>query len=386
MELDNSYALVDLDAVAANFQAVAEKTGVPVMAVIKADGYGHGAVAIARRLEGICKYFGAASVQEAQELRAAGIKTPILVLGPMPPAAYETAIREHIRPVICRYEDAQALSQTALRLGVDAPFHFAVDTGMSRIGFQATEEDADICKAICALPGLIPEGLFSHYATADSADLTRAKAQAEQFAAFDRMLKARGVQVKLRHLSNSAGCMNFDGHYEMVRAGIVLYGLYPSDEVDTSRLPLRPALQWRSRISHIKTLEPGRQISYGGTFITEKTTVVATIPVGYADGYKRTLSNKFYVLIRGKKAPILGRVCMDQFMVDVTDIPNATVGDSVVLIGQDGEESISAEAFGEAAQSFNYEVICSINSRVARYYLQGGKVVASVHYLLDNRT
>lgn len=381
MEWDNSYALIDLDAIVANFRAVEQKTGVPAMAVIKADGYGHGAVAIANRLKDICKFFGVATVQEGLELRNAGITAPILVLGPMPRLAFEIAVREGIRPVIFRYEDGEALSQAAQKLGLDAPFHIAVDTGMSRIGFQVTEEDADVCKAICDLPGLIPEGLFSHYATADSFDLSRAKAQAERFAEFDKMLQDRGVQVKIRHLSNSAGSMNFEKHYDMTRAGIVLYGLYPSDEVDANLLSLRPALQWRSRITHVKTLEPGREISYGGTFTTVKQTLVATVPVGYADGYKRTLSNRFYVLIRGKKAPILGRVCMDQFMVDVTDIPGVQMGDTVTLIGRDGDEVISAEAFGEAAQSFNYEVICSINHRVPRYYLEDGKIINSVHYL-----
>ena len=383
MELDNSYALVDLDAIAANFLAVEEKTGVPAMAVIKADGYGHGAVALANRLKDICKFFGVATVQEALELRKAGISAPILVLGPMPPAAFEIAIQAGVRPTIFRLEDGEALSQAAQKLGVAAPFHIAVDTGMSRIGFQVTEEDADVCAEICKLPGLIPEGLFSHYATADSYDLTRAKAQADRYAAFDKMLQGRGVEIKIRHLSNSAGGMNFANHYNMTRAGIVLYGLYPSDEVDTALLEIKPALQWRSRVTHIKTLEPGREIGYGGTFITTKPTYVATIPVGYADGYKRTLSNCFYVLIRGKKAPILGRVCMDQFMVDVTDIPDAQVGDTVTLIGRDGEEMISAEAFGAAAQSFNYEVVCSISRRVPRYYLQDGNIINSVHYLLD---
>ena len=383
MELDNSYALIDLDAIVHNFLAVEQKTGVPAMAIIKADGYGHGAIALANRLKDVCKFFGVATIQEALELRKAGVTAPILVLGPMPTAAFEIAIREGVRPVICRLEDAKNLSQTAQKLDLDAPFHIAVDTGMSRIGFQVSQEEADICKAICALPGLIPEGLFSHYATADSADLTRAKAQAERYAAFDKMLQERGVNVKIRHLSNSAGGMNFDRHYDMIRAGIVLYGLYPSNQVDTGLLDLQPALQWRSRITHIKTLEPGREIGYGGTFTTSKNTVVATIPVGYADGYKRILSNGFYVLIRGKRAPILGRVCMDQFVVDVTDIPNAQVGDTVTLIGRDGEESISAEALGEAAQSFNYEMVCSISRRVPRYYVQGGKIVNSVHYLLD---
>ena len=280
----------------------------------------------------------------------------------MCPETFEVAVQLNLRPAIFRYEDAVALSETAQKLGKTAPFHIAVDTGMSRIGFQVTEEDADICKQICNLPGLQVEGLFSHFATADEADLTKAKAQAEKFQIFDEMLKARGIEIPIRHLDNSAGIQNFGAHYEMVRAGIILYGLEPSCHVDISGL--KPALSWYSRVAFVKTLEPGREISYGGTYITERPTRVATIPVGYADGYRRSLSNKFYVLIKGQKAPILGRVCMDQLMVDVTDIPGVEIGEKVTLLG----ETITAEEMGEAANSFNYETVCAIGKRVPRYY------------------
>ena len=384
MELDNTFVTVDLDAIGENFRAIQEKAGVPVMAVVKADAYGHGAVPVARLLEDRCAFFGVASLAEGLELRKAGISVPILVLGPMPSAAFETAIREKIRPVIFRYEDAQALSSAAGKLGMDAPFHIAVDTGMSRIGFQVTQEDADTCAKMCALPGIIAEGLFSHYATADCADLTRTKVQKEKFDAFSQMLQQRGVAVKLRHLNNSAGIMNFGGHYDMVRAGIILYGLYPSQEVNPADLVLRPALRWTSRITHVKTLEPGREVSYGGTFAAERPTVVATVPVGYADGYPWALSRKFYVLIHGKSAPILGRICMDQMMVDVTDIPDAAVGDRVTLIGTDGEKTITMEEIAAAAGSFNYEFPCGIGRRVLRYYLQKGEIVCRRQYLLDS--
>ncbi|MBQ8881670.1 MAG: alanine racemase [Oscillospiraceae bacterium] len=363
MYIDNSYVTVDLDRIAANFRAIREKAGVPVMAVIKADGYGHGAVPIAKKLAEDCGFFGVATLSEALELRNAGITAPILVLSPIHPEAYEIAVREEIRPAIFHYEDALSLSQAAQKLKKTAYFHVAVDTGMSRIGFQVTEEAADICKKICQLPGLQAEGLFSHFATADSADLTKAKAQAERFRIFDEMLKARGVEIPLRHLDNSAGIMNFDSHYQMVRAGIILYGLEPSREVDITGL--QPALSWYSRVTHLKTLEPGREIGYGGTFTTVKPTAVATISVGYADGYRRSLSNKFYVLIRGRKAPILGRVCMDQMMVDVTDIPDAAVGDRVTLLG----EGLTAEEMAAAIGTINYEVVCAIGKRVPRYYL-----------------
>ena len=384
MRFDNTYLTIDLDRIAANFKAIQEKAGVPVMAIIKADAYGHGAIQVARQLQDSCLFFGVSSMLEALELRNAGIQTPILILGQIPPAAFSVAIREGIRPTIFRYEDAVALSETAAEMGMEAPFHFAVDTGMSRIGFQATEEDADICAKIAALPNLIPEGLFSHFATADCADLTKSKLQAERFEAFDKMLRERGVQVKIRHMDNSAGIMNFHKHYDLVRAGIVTYGMYPSNEVKFEDLPLQPALSWSSRVTCVKTLEAGREISYGGTYVTTKPTVVATVPVGYADGYRRSLSGKFYVLIHGQKAPILGRICMDQMMVDVTDIPDVAVGDKVVLVGADGANAITMEEISAAADTFNYEFVCGISRRVPRYYCKNGEIVHQVHYLLDN--
>ena len=384
MNYDCTRVEIDLDAIEANFDAIREKAGGPVMAIIKADAYGHGAIQVGRLLQDKCAFFGVSSMLEALELRQAGLNKPILILGYTPVDAYPTAIREGIRPAIFHYEDAVALSEAAQKVGLPAPFHFAIDTGMSRIGFQVTEESADICAKIAKLPGLQPEGLFSHFATADCEDLTRAKRQRELYDAFDAMLKARGVNIPIRHLNNSAGLMNFTTQYEMVRSGIVTYGLYPSSEVDPGLLPLKPALSWYSRISHIKELPAGRQISYGGTYETTGPTKVATVTVGYADGYYRSLSGRFYVLIRGKRAPILGRVCMDQMMVDVTDIPDVQLSDRVTLMGTDGEETITAEQIAEAAGSFNYEFICSIGRRVPREYFRNGALVRSVHYLLDN--
>ena len=383
MDFDSTRVKIDLDAIAENMDAIREKAGVPVMAVVKADAYGHGAVQVARLLQEKCAFFCVSSILEAMELRQAGLATPILILGYTPVDAFPTAIREGIRPTIYRLEDAQALSEAAQLLELPARFHFAVDTGMSRIGFQVTEADADICARIANLPGLYAEGLFSHFATADCADLSRAEAQAQRFAEFDEMLRVRGVKIPIRHLNNSAGLMNFATPYEMVRSGIITYGMYPSDEVDPGLLALRPALQWLSRVTHVKTLPAGREISYGGTYVTKSDTVVATIPVGYADGYRRNLSGKFYVLIRGQKAPILGRICMDQMMVDVTHIPGAAVGDQVTLVGSDGGETIAMEEISAQADSFNYEFVCGISRRVPRQYVQGGKTVHSVYYLLD---
>ena len=383
MNYDNTYVKIDLDAIDANIDAIRARAGVDVMAVIKVDAYGHGAIQVARLLQDKCSFFGVSSVLEAMELRQAGLYNPILILGHTPVRAFPALVQAEIRPTIFHYEDAVALSKAAQQLEKPVAFHFAVDTGMSRIGFQATEEDADICAEIAKLPGLCAEGLFSHFATADCEDLTKSRRQAELFDKFYEMLKERGVEIPIRHMDNSAGLMNFENHYEMVRAGIVTYGLYPSEEVDKGILNLRPAMQWVSRVTHIKTLPAGREISYGGTYATTRETRVATVPVGYADGYRRSLSNKFYVLIRGKRAPILGRVCMDQLMVDVSDIPDVTLNDRVILVGKSGNEEITMEQIAEAADSFNYEFICGISRRVPRVYSRRGKTVHSVHYLLD---
>ena len=386
MNFDNTRVKIDLDAISRNFDAICQKAGVPVMAVIKADAYGHGAVPVARLLEKKCSFFGVSSILEAMELRRAGLQTPILVLGHTPVHAFPTSIMENIRPTIYRREDALALSDAAQSLGMTARFHFAVDTGMSRIGFQVTQEDADLCAGIVGLPFLHAEGIFSHFATADSADLTRARAQSERFDQFCDMLQQRNVSIPIRHLNNSAGIMNFDHHYEMVRSGIVTYGMYPSNEVSPDLLTLEPALTWLSRVTHVKTLPAGREISYGGTYTTTRSTVVATIPVGYADGYRRNLSGKFHVLIRGRKAPILGRICMDQMMVDVSEIPDVSVNDQVVLVGKYGRERITIEEISSLADSFNYEFATGISRRVPRIYTSGGKTVHAVHYLTDSFT
>jgi len=383
LNFDSTRVKIDLDVIARNFDAVKKKAGVGVMAIVKADAYGHGAIQVARLLQDKCSFFGVSSMLEAMELRQAGLNNPILILGHTPISAFPLAIEQGIRPAIFHFNDAAALSEAAQKAGHTALFHLAVDTGMSRLGFQATEESLDICEKIVQLPGIQAEGLFSHFATADAADLTRSRKQAALFDWFDKELKKRGIHIPIRHLDNSAGLMNFDRHYEMVRSGIVTYGMYPSEEVSPELLTLEPALQFLSRISHIKTLPAGREISYGGTYVTTKPTKVATVPVGYADGYRRSLSGKFHVLIRGKKAPILGRICMDMMLVDVSDIPDVSINDQVVLVGRSGDEVITMEDIAEAAGSFNYEFVCGISRRVPRIYTQDGKTVHSVHYLLD---
>ena len=382
MELSNTYVKIDLDAIGDNYDRFCQKAGVPVMAIVKADAYGHGAVVVAKFLEERCPFFGVSSVAEAVELRNGGIEKPILILGHSHPGHFSILVEKDIRPAISTLEDAQTLSYVAAAAGKTAKLHLKVDTGMSRLGMAPTEENADMCQKIAALPNVEIGGIFSHFATADETDLSRALAQRERYDRFLEMLKERNVQIPIRHLNNSAGTMNFSKYYDMARLGISLYGLYPSEEVDKSILPLEPAMSWHSRVTYLKTLPKGSQVSYGGTFVAPKDMVVATVAAGYADGYRRNLSNRFYVLIRGKKAPILGRVCMDQFVVDVTDIPGVCPCDPVTLMGKNGEEEISAECIAEAAGSFNYEQVCDVSRRVERVYIQNGQETARINYLM----
>ena len=378
-----TYAQINLDAVNHNINNVIDKIGsnAKLLAVIKADAYGHGAVEIGRLLEDRCSFFGVACTAEALELINTGLTRPILILGYVSPCEYPKIVKNDIRIPIFSLEDAKALSDEAVRQGKTVPFHFCIDTGMSRIGFQVNEESADICKKISALPNIKAEGLFSHFATADEKNLTKAMAQRSKYIDFDNMLRDRGVNVEIRHLNNSAGIMVFDNYFDMVRSGIITYGLYPSDEVDKSLLNIEPALQWKTHISHIKTLPAGREISYGGTYKTTDDTVIATIPVGYADGYPRSLSNKGRVIINGRYAPIVGRICMDQFMVNVTDIPDAKVGDCVTLVGADGDACLSMEEVSNLSGSFNYELPCRISRRVPRVYIKNGEEYKTVEYI-----
>lgn len=378
-------AAIDLDAAEHNFNVTRAKLpeNVKLLCVIKADAYGHGAVPLAKLFEGRADFYGVACIEEAIELKKAGIKTPVLILGAVPKELYEDIVKYDIRVPIFSLEDAKALSAEAVKQGKTVPFHFCADTGMSRIGFQVTKESADTCLEIAKLPNIEAEGLFSHFATADEKDLSKAIAQRDKFKEFIKLLEERGINIPIKHINNSAGIMNFDEYFDMCRMGIILYGLYPSHEVDKSLLKIKPVMEWHAHITHIKELEPGREISYGGTYKTGETRKIATIPVGYADGYPRCLSNKGKVLINGEFAPITGRVCMDQFMVDITGI-DAKIGDTVVLIGKSGDKELSMEEVSESAYSFNYELPCRIARRVPRSYYRGGKLVFSTNYMYNS--
>lgn len=376
---------IDLTAVRKNILAVKErnKEGQRVLLVVKADAYGHGVLTLVKHTEDLADYLGVATIDEAVELREAGVQKPILILGYTDEEDFETLIRYDITQAVYDPEKCLLLSEKAISMGKKAKVHIKADSGMSRIGFQCDEEGISLATKLLSMKGLDIEGIFTHYAKADEYDKTASKEQHQAFTYFVNRLEENGFQFQYKHIDNSAGAMELQSEgFDMMRLGIVIYGLYPSEEVDKS-IKIFPAMTLKSRIAHIKTLEAGRGISYGWTYKTEKPMRVATISAGYADGYPRAQSGIGRVLIHGKYAPILGRVCMDQFMVDVSEIPEASVRDEVILIGQDQGNIISVEEVAAPAMSFNYELVCNIARRVPRVYFLDGIEIDSINYLLD---
>lgn len=367
-------AFIDLDAIEANFESMKNNISpqTKMIAVVKADAYGHGAVPVSRRMQDKDYIWGfaVATAEEALRLRDHGISKPVLILGYVFPEDYELLVKFSIRPAVFTLAMAKELSDAAWKLGKELPIHLAVDTGMTRIGFRHPEESLEDIIHISKLPYLKIEGMFTHFARADEANLDSAKEQFHLYQKFVSLTRGAGITIPMCHCNNSAGiCWNREGDLDAVRPGITIYGVYPSDEVVNTGVELSPVMSIRSHVSHVKTVEKGIPVSYGGTFITEREhTRIATIPVGYADGYPRGLSNKGEVLIRGKRARILGRVCMDQFMVDVTDLGSVQTGDTVTLLGKDGEEQISVEELSALSGRFPYEFLCCISKRVPRIF------------------
>lgn len=379
------YAQVDLSAILHNVNEM--KRAIPadtrLLAVVKADGYGHGAVPIGRMLEqepGVWGY-GVATAEEALTLRRNGIRKPVLVLGASFPEQYLSMAEQGIRLNIYSLAMAQDISRALEGTGLSMYAHVKVDTGLSRLGFQVTSKDADEIAQIAGLGHIIVEGVFTHFAKADAADKAMARQQLSSFRRMQGLLEERGLRPRLAHSANSAAIIDLpEASMDLVRAGISLYGMLPSDEVGKERLSLRPALSLKSRIVFLKELEEGRTISYGATYQTDCAQRIATIPVGYGDGYPRSLSNRGYVLIRGQRAPICGRICMDQFMVDVTGIPGAALGDEAVLVGESGQERITMEQVGELSGRFHYEFACDLGKRIPRVYLRNGELVETRDY------
>lgn len=382
------FAKIDLDAITYNLKSIEKKLSpeTKIIAVVKADGYGHGAAVIAKEIEESDRVFGfaVATAEEAFSLKRNGIRKPILILGYTFESDYEALIQKQLRFTVYSYDMAEAISKAAGKIGTDAYIHIKIDTGMSRIGYQATEESADEIAEIAALPGIVTEGIFTHFARADEKDKSSAKEQLKIFLSMIDMLKERKVEIPFHHCSNSAGIAELkESHMDLVRAGIILYGLWPSEEIQRDSISLKPVMELKSKIVHIKTLEAGRCVSYGGTYQLKEKRKIATIPVGYADGYPRSLSGKGYVLIHGKKAPILGRICMDQFMVDITEIPDAKLLDPVTLLGFDEGSFLSMEELGSLSGRFNYEFACDIGKRVPRIFFKNNFPYAAKDYFAE---
>ena len=363
---------VDLGAIAANTRTFKNMLGegCRLMAVVKADAYGHGAAVVAREaLSAGAEWLAVALAQEALELREAGIGAPILILGYTPAEEYPEIIAAGgIRPAIYTLEQARALSAAAAAADARAPYHLKMDSGMSRIGFRPGEEALEEIRRIRELPNLLLEGCFTHFARADENDKSSRDQQFALFIDFADRLRQEG-EIPIVHCANTAAAMDFPaGRLDMIRLGIGLYGLYPSAEARDWGAELIPALTWKSCLSHVKTVPAGAKVSYGHTWEAKRESVIGTLPVGYADGYSRGLSNKGAVLVRGELAPVIGRVCMDQIMVDLTDIPVAQVGDEAVLLGRQGEKEITADAMAALLDTINYEITCDNGSRVPRLY------------------
>lgn len=379
-------AVINLDNIRHNVSAMKSLVddNKKMLAVIKADAYGHGAVEVGRTLDDMADYYAVAFLDEGIELRKAGIDKPILILGYTDPSDYMDLMRWDIRPAMYDVDEAQQLSDDAVSMGKRAKIHIKVDTGMGRIGFTCDDAGVNNIEKIWKMPGIEIEGIFTHYAKADEYDKTAANGQLEKFRWINDRLAGIGIHIPVRHISNSAGIMEMDNSdFDMVRSGIVTYGLYPSEEVDKGIADLRPAMSLTSKVIFVKDVKAGTGIGYGWSYIADHDIKVATVSAGYADGYPRAQSNKGRVIIHGQYAPIIGRVCMDQFMVDVSHIDGVKVRDDVILIGRDGDKEISVEEVAEPANSFNYELVCNIGRRVPRVYIRDGKITGEVNYLLD---
>lgn len=371
-------ANINLDAICSNINAIRQmiQPETKIMAVIKADGYGHGASHIATALNEIgIDAFAIAILEEGIDLRQREIQKPMLILGYTPKEQYADLVKYDISQTVFDYSMAEGISEQAVKQGKNGKIHIKVETGMNRIGFADTDESVETILRIAKLPNIEIEGVFSHFSAADELDKTSAHKQLIRYSDFVKKLEEKGLKIPMKHIANSAGIIDLpEANYDMVRSGIITYGLYPSSEVHMERLKLTPAMELKSHVVYVKEVGPNEGISYGSTYITKKKTRIATVSIGYGDGYPRALSNKGRVLIHGEYAPIVGRICMDQFMVDISHIENVKQGEVVTLVGKDGDNAITAEEIADLAGTLNYEFICGIGKRIPRVYYLHGKI------------
>lgn len=378
-------ARIDLDAIEYNIEKMKENLpeDTKLIVVAKADCYGHGALQTTSLLS-LKEYvwgFAVATLDEAIVLRRGGITKPILVLGCIFPEQWIDALENNIRITVYTEELTKVLSDLAVKIGRKAYVHVKLDTGMGRIGFTPGKEGADKIEEISKLPNIVMEGLYTHFSKADEGDKSYTMKQMEAYTWMKEELAGRGITFSYYHCCNSAGIIDLKGAGQnLSRAGISTYGMYPSEEVHKENVDLKPALELISHVAFVKWVDEGEMISYGGTYVTKRRTKIATIPVGYGDGYPRSLSNKGYMLIHGKKAPIIGRVCMDQCMVDVTEIEDVKFGDEVVLVGRDGDEYLPVETLSWLSDRFNYEFVCLMGKRIPREYIRRGEIQEQMDY------
>ncbi len=366
-------AVVNLNSIAHNLQEVRRliPDQTKIMAIVKANAYGHGSGPVARRaLDAGADYLGVALLSEAVELREYGLKCPILILGYTPEAEYAVVINNNLTQTIYTYDQAELLSQAAKILKSSAKIHLKIDTGMGRIGFQPDKQAVEIIKSIAQLPALEIEGVYTHLAKADARDKSYSHLQLMKFLWVCRAIEKAGIKVAIKHAANSAAIIDLpEAHLNMVRPGIILYGLYPSEDVDMARVDLHQAMSLKTRIVHLKKVREGTCIGYGCSYTTRKTAKIATLPLGYADGYCRLLSNQGVALVRGQRVPVVGRICMDQCMIDVSEVDGAAPGDEVVLFGNQGEGFITIDEIARQIGTINYEVVCMVSYRVPRKYI-----------------
>ena len=380
VNFDRVCAKIELANIQYNIEQIEKclEKDVKIIGVIKTDGYGHGALPMAKELEKLDSIagYGVATAEEAIQLKTGGIRKPVIIIGYSFPSSYEEMLVRDVRLTVFREDMLDSIESTAARLGLIAKVHIKVDTGMSRIGISADDKGLEFIKRALSYPHISVEGIFSHFARADEKDKTGALRQLKSFDEFvDHAVSVTGHRFDMVHIANSAAIIDMpEAHKRYVRAGVIMYGLWPSDEVSRDRIRLKPLLSLISHITYVKEAPAGTEVSYGGTYITERPTRIATIPVGYGDGYPRLLSGKGSVIIKGRRAPILGRICMDQFMVDVTDIPCVCEGDEATLIGRDGDETITVEELAQLTGMLNYELVCIIGKRVPRVYTYNGEV------------
>lgn len=372
MKNERVYAAIDVAAAAQNLVHIKQKVnGAKIMAVVKADAYGHGAMEMAKVFsQHGADAFAVAEPEEGIALRKAGIKQPILLLSGVLEEAVEEVLQWQLTPAVFSHEIAKKISYFAAKSGVDTPIHIKIDTGMHRVGFLTDDAGVKEVVEISKMPNIKLEGIFTHFASADEKDKAFTIIQKNRFLWFISQLKKEGVFIPVKHCANSAGILDFDDlYFDMCRAGIILYGIYPSAEVEKKQLELQPVMSWVSKVSHIKTLKEGEPVGYGRTYFTTKISRIATVPVGYGDGFLRSFGKNGRVLLRGSFAPIVGRICMDQFMIDITDIPLASVGDEVVLLGRQKDQVLPIEELAQRADTIPYEVLCCVGKRVPRLYI-----------------